>query len=30
LFEMCLNETYSKVYKSKNLSDASPVKNGLK
>jgi hypothetical protein len=27
---MCLNETYSKIRKGKNLSGAFPVKNGLK
>jgi len=27
---MCLNETYSKVRISKNLSDTFPVQNGLK
>jgi hypothetical protein len=27
---MCINETYSKVYTDKYLSDNSPVQNGLK
>ena len=30
LIKMCLNETYSRVQVSKNLSDTFPVKNGLK
>jgi hypothetical protein len=28
--KMCLNETYSKVRKGKNLSDTFPLQNGLK
>jgi hypothetical protein len=27
---MCINETYSKVYRGKNLLDAFPTQNGLK
>jgi hypothetical protein len=27
---MCLNETYSRVWASKHLSDTFPIKNGLK
>jgi len=30
LVKMCLNETYSRVLVSKNLSDVFPVRNGLK
>jgi hypothetical protein len=30
LIEMCLNETYSKVWLSKNLSYTFPIQNGLK
>jgi hypothetical protein len=30
LIEMCLNETYSKVYIGKHLSDTFPIQNGLK
>jgi len=30
LIKMCLNETYSKVYIGKNLSDAFHIQNGLK
>jgi hypothetical protein len=30
LFEICLNETYSKVRIGKHLSNSSPIQNGLK
>jgi hypothetical protein len=30
LIKMCLNETYSRVQVGKNLSDMSPIRNGLK
>jgi hypothetical protein len=30
LIKMCLNETYSKVYIGKHLSDNFPIQNGLK
>jgi hypothetical protein len=30
VIKMCLNETYSKVYKGKYLSDSFPIRNGLK
>jgi hypothetical protein len=30
LITMCLNETYSKVHRGKNLSDAFPIQNDLK
>jgi len=30
LIKMCLNETYSRVWVSKYLSDIFPIKNGLK
>jgi len=30
LIKMCLNETYSVISIGKNLSDASPIQNGLK
>jgi hypothetical protein len=30
LIKMCLNETYSRVWVSKHLSDIFPIKNGLK
>jgi hypothetical protein len=30
LIKMCLNETYSKVYRVKHLSDKFPIQNGLK
>jgi hypothetical protein len=30
LIKVCFNETYSKVYIGKNLSDAFPIQNGMK
>ena len=30
LIKMCLNETYSRILVSKNLSDMCPIRNGLK
>jgi hypothetical protein len=30
LVKMCLNETYSKVHKGRQLSDSSPIQNCLK
>jgi hypothetical protein len=30
LIKICLNETYSKIHKSKHLCNAFPIQNGLK